>query len=538
MGECCRTCCRTCCRNFNAGMERRFGKYELLRYPNKSDERGTIRAIWKAKGVTGRKVVLYDDGSVLINDTRYLRGEEALSEVNKSQRLDALLKKFPEQYDYILNTFQPFLFWNFVAAFVHLVNAVASFFGANENQRTNYYPMYQGFTGWTPQDTFCKLANFTCPAAGDEIKCIRTEGYVRSRVDEDTMMAIQPSLTEKRYDLSLFWLIISFHLLSAVFQFTAGLCFKNFYAKHVLENGVNSFRFIEYSISATLMLLCIALIGSIQDVYAHIGLGVLCTATMLFGLIAEVLFSDEFLSESLEKAKIKSIDTDGELNLKQDLPLSLFRRPRFNNELGNIYKEDLKGNTLEPLLKLVHTPEDDCSGVEEKVRQLGWFAHICGWITMAGAYGGIILNHYFWSVERATAANENFEGPPEWITALVFTIMALYQIFGFTQLFQMCAKDPCCYSFQTGRGCCRKDDRGLKKKRAKSCCFDLVETRSSGDGKRIKCNCCGEMLPLNEGIELFYVLNSLVTKTILGWVIISQLLVLDFKVKETIDCKP
>ena len=527
-----------CCRKFNGGLERQFGKYELLQYGKpEGEERGKVRAIWKVKGVTGRKVVLYYDDAVLINDQEYYKYPESLNYVNNSQRSDALAKEFPNQYDYIYSAFQPFLFWNFVAAFFHLLNAVASFFGAQENQRTNEYPIYQGFTGWTPENRFCKLSNFTCPAAGDVIKCIPTDGYVRSRVDEDTMMAIQPSLTETRYKISLFWLIISFHLLSAVFQFTAGFCFKNFYAKHVIKNGVNSFRFIEYSISATLMLLCIALIGSLQDVYAHIGLGVLCTATMLFGLIAEVLFSDEFLSESLEKAKT-NIDIEDELQLKQDAPLSLFRRPRFNNELGDIYKENVKGNTLEPLLKLVRTPEDDCSGVEEKVRQLGWFVHICGWITMAGAYGGIILNHYFWSVERAEAANENFEGPPEWITALVFTIAALYNIFGFTQLFQFCSKDPCCYSFQTSRGCCRKDYKSLKKKRAKSCCCDLVRTNFSGDGKRIKCNCCGEMLPLNEGIELFYVLNSLVTKTILGWVIISQLLVLDFKVEETINCKP
>ena len=75
--------------------------------------------------------------------------------------------------------------------------------------------------------------------------------------------------------------------------------------------------------------------------------------------------------------------------------VSLFRRPVFNNELGNIYKQNYDGNTFEPLLKLVNTPADDCGGVQDKVRQLGWFAHICGRITMAGAYGGIILNHYF-----------------------------------------------------------------------------------------------------------------------------------------------
>ena len=434
-----------CCRKFNGGLERQFGKYELLQFPiqpAKRDKEDVIKAEWKGKGATGRKVVLYVDGAASING-RYYKYEESLKFVNKSQRFDAIARENPNRYDYIYtSSFQPFLFWNFVAAFLHLVNAVFSFFGAQENQRTNMYPIYQGYTGWTPEKRFCELANFTCPAAGDVIECIQTEGYVRSRVDEDTMMAIQPSLTKSRYRLSLFWLIISFHFLSAIFQFTAGFCFKNFYAKHVLRNGVNSFRFIEYSISATLMLLCIALIGSLQDVYAHVGLGVLCTATMLFGLIAEVLFSDEFLSESLEKAKTNiGIEDNLGDNLQQAPPLSLFRRPRFNNELGDIYKEDLKGNTLEPLLKLVRTPEDDCSGVEEKVRQLGWFVHICGWITMAGAYGGIILNHYFWSVERAEEENENFEGPPEWITALVFTIAALYNIFGFTQLFQFCSKE-------------------------------------------------------------------------------------------------
>ncbi len=534
MGQCCRKCCRKCCRNFNDGLEWRFGNNELLQYPIKSDDRGSVRAIWRAKGLVGRKVVLYNNGSVLINDKEYYTYPESLNHVNKSRRSDVLAKRFSlYQYDYIFNAFQPFLFWNLVAAFIHLLNAVASFFGAQENQRTNEYPIYQGFTGWTPEKTFCKIANFTCPAAGDVIKCIPTEGYVRSRVDEDLMMAIQPSLTETRYKISLFWLIISFHLLSATFQFSAGFCFKNFYAKHVIKNGVNSFRFIEYSISATLMLLCIALIGSLQDVYAHIGLGVLCTATMLFGLIAEVLFSDEFLKESLDENTLRA-----EVVRVPEYPTTLFRRPNFNNELGNMYKQNLKGDSLEPLLDYVYTPLDDCTGVADKVRQLGWFVHICGWITMAGAYGGIILNHYFWSVERAEAANDNFEGPPEWITALVFTTAALYNIFGFTQLFQFCAKDPCCYSFQTGRGCCRKDYKSLEKKRAQSCCYDLVKTNFSGDGKRIKCNCCGEMLSLNEGIELFYVLNSLVTKTILGWVIISQLLVLDFKVDENIDCEP
>lgn len=523
----------------------------LVTYPN-------VVASWQD---SGQSVVLWEDDMFQIDNQMYTK-EQGLLKLNvNNDMLNKLLatgemstvskfektsspisvekQKFYVGKNLVLGykraddnqtRWRPFLVWNFVAAFFHLLNAVSTF-AADPVQVTNMYPMYQGFTGWKPKDMFCKASNFTCPKAGEEIKCMSVLGYERGRVDDDMIMAIQPSLTKSRYSVSLFWLIFSFHFLSFLFQFFAGACFKPVYAKHVINNGVNSLRFLEYSISASLMLLCIALIGSLQDVYAHVGIGVLTAGTMLFGLIAEILFSDEFLPEEMLKNEPQATAVASQ-------NLQLFRRARFNNELGDLVKQNYNGDVAVSLYNAKYHPKDDCDGVHIKLRQLGWVAHFAGWITMIGAYGGIVLNHYFWSVVQAEDEYEDFEGPPAWITGLIFAIMSLYMIFGFAQLFQFCAKDPW---FQSFKG--RKQKQELK-----PCCL-CVHQNYSGDGKEIKCRICCRccevterckgctLFSLNEGVELFYVLNSLVTKSILGWVIISQLLALNFEVTETVDCE-
>lgn len=488
----------------------------------KTDEKGLILLEYQ-KGVTTH--VLYADGGTKLitnGKTEYFQDDDGRS----PNREDRLAKKKAEGITYI-GGYTPFLFWNSVAAFFHLLNAIATPFGANKNQLTNMYPMYQNFAGWEPENVFC---NSTC----------KESGYIRERVDTGENMVIQPALAAKRYSVSLLWLIFSFHFLSFLFQSVAGCCFKSYYIQHVLDNGVNSFRFIEYSISASLMLLCIALIGSLQDVYAHIGLGVLTAATMLFGLIAEILFSDEFLTENISHTSEAEEIVEAVVVPSQ---LKLFRRARFSNEImsENLQMPKIQlpkflkmkkrdsvtyspGDGWSGLLDVVKTPSDDVKGIHVKLRQLGWFAHICGWVTMGGAYGGILINHYFWSVQKSKEAHSDFEGPPDWVTALIFAIMGLYQIFGFTQLFQLCAKDPWCHSFR---------DAG----RPKEYLLCVKDASGTGSGRKITCKCCCSWLSLNEGIELFYVLNSLVTKTILGWVIISQLLVLDFVITDTVDCE-
>ena len=142
------------------------------------------------------------------------------------------------------------------------------------------------------------------------------------------------------------------------------------------------------------------------------------------------------------------------------------------------------------------------------LRRLGWVAHFSGWVTIGAAYGGILIQHFFWSVEQSEKANPDGPTAPDFVRFLIIALAILYNIFGFTQLFQLCAKDPW-MGVWTGR----KD----------TCQFLKYESISKGagyDGRKIKC--C--RVSLNEGIERFYVFNSLFTKTLLGWTIISRLL--------------
>lgn len=177
---------------------------------------------------------------------------------------------------------------NLVAAFMHLINAaimVVLFYSPDQNgevekdvcyQLTRNYASWEGMPGTN----------------GTEI-VIKTE-------------------TENTSILSLHWLIVGFHLLSFVFQFAPvlldpdsaiRLCcctcderncariddkspFHYGYTK-LVTSGRNPLRFVEYSISASIMLMCIGLLTGIRDENVLLGIAVLCAACQVFGYVAE-----------------------------------------------------------------------------------------------------------------------------------------------------------------------------------------------------------------------------------------------------------
>lgn len=387
------------------------------------------------------------------------------------------------------DTFRWFIPLNIVAAVGHLVNVIATFALSSKEGRESMYPVYQTYAEWTTKELACNASNMSLATS-----------YEITRPN-DPPLVVTPTTTAVVYKLSLFWLIVSFHFLSFIFQISIPAvdyianrydtkygksCHKH-YVKDVLERGVNSLRFIEYSISASIMLLCLAILSNILKLYSLIGVGVLCAATMLFGLIAEVLFSDAYLAMDVDK----KIETYVE-------PQALVGRATFNNEYKTHELPEASG-------AMPAYPED---ALAKDLRRLGWVAHFSGWVTMGAAYGGILIQHFFWSVEQSEKANPDGPTAPDFVRFLIIALAILYNIFGFTQLFQLCAKDPW-MGVWTGR----KD----------TCQFLKYDSNSKGagyDGRKIKC--C--RVSLNEGIERFYVFNSLFTKTLLGWTIISRLL--------------
>lgn len=382
--------------------------------------------------------------------------------------------------------FRWFIPLNILAAIGHLANVVATFALSSQQGRESMYPIYQTYAEWRTNEDAC--------TSGMDL----SSSY--EVIGNETRLVVTPTATAVVYKLSLFWLIVSFHFLSFIFQigipavdyianrfrFRYGRSCHKHYVKDVLERGVNSLRFIEYSVSASIMLVCLAILSNILKLYSLIGIGVLSCATMLFGLIAEVLFSDKYLSVDMTK-KMEIIQ-----------PQALVGRATFNNEFVV--------NALPVEQQAVARYPDDA--IAKDLRRLGWIAHFSGWITMGAAYGGILIQHFFWSVQKSEEANPDGPSAPDFVRFLIIALAVLYNIFGFAQLFQLCAKDP-----WMGVWSGRNDTCGCMK-------YEGSSKGAGYDGRKI--TCC--RVSLNEGIERFYVFNSLFTKTLLGWTIISRLL--------------
>ena len=147
-------------------------------------------------------------------------------------------------------------------------------------------------------------------------------------------------------------------MLSFVFQFCAA--FYKPYATDILEKGINPLRYVEYSVSASLMLLCISLVSGIVDLYALIALGVLCFVTQVLGGAAEYLFSDDFIEED--------IDSTGKIE-KLGVPEDhvYFQRLNLEPEIGAPVRKQI----------VIDIPK---TSYANKMRRLGWVLHFSGWV--------------------------------------------------------------------------------------------------------------------------------------------------------------
>lgn len=326
------------------------------------------------------------------------------------------------------NEFKIYKIINFLAALVHLINGILSITLSSENGKNINFPIQRTFVGWDKLDCNSTLKSYSNTSFGFQ------------------EFIITPASTEEGFSVNLLGLIVSFHMLSFVFQM--GVYFTD-YSDSITERGINFLRFCEYSVSASIMLLCIAFISNIVLLPSLVGLFFMSFATMILGGIAEGLFDDYIV-----------------------------------NSKNNIYRDE---NYFTLYL-----------------RSLGWAAHLSGWVTLTAAYGVIIFDNFVLSVDKSGVEL------PWFVPFIVIGIFCFYMVFGAIQLIQLCYKDPCMGTV-CGPLCGEKWYNPLRRG------ADIYITSPQREG-------IFKGLNLNEFIELLYVFNSLTTKTILGWVIISNLL--------------
>lgn len=281
-------------------------------------------------------------------------------------------------------------FYNIVASLLHLVNAILMIILFYGNDKEDVcYQLHMPYAKWT------EVTNTT--TGNEEPDFIITQDKVNT------------------HKLSLHWLIFGFHCLSFLFQIIVVVlddrspCRIKFLCKYnymdlVEKRGVHPLRFIEYSISASIMLICIALLTGIRNENELIAIGVLCAVCQIFGMIAELT-------------------------------------------------------------------SDYC---------IRMFSHVVGWISLMTSYGFIWL--YYGIANYKGSQMDPPRSAPDVVHAVVITLFVLFNSFGVVQSTQMC---------------CRKQCKNT--------------TWYNWVGKEA---------------ELSYVLLSLVAKTLLGWLIYSNVIVM------------
>tara|TARA_B100001250_G_C19815878_1_gene798355 strand:- start:3421 stop:4656 length:1236 start_codon:yes stop_codon:yes gene_type:complete len=351
---------------------------------------------------------------------------------------------------------------NYVACSLHLVQAIYGMTIQNLNVMVDEHYVHWG------NGTVCE-PNST----------VATNGFILTRTSAHT------------HDISLKWLIVMFHFLSFIFELAVNVpyTFEKGWGERYrdnIEKGTNCLRFVEYSASASIMLIAIALVSGIYGSYALIGIGFLTFVTMVLGGVAEQLFSDAL--PKMEKSDQIVIIDENITELKQKGKFfneKCFELTYFLCFLWCCKKKREEKNKREEQKKKTNMQMKDFP-LTYHLRRLGWVCHFTGWVTMLSAYG-MILRNFAFAIEKV----ENDVQPPWFVYVIVIAIFILYNGFGLVQFLQLCNKTRptiLCYSEDLG----------------------------SPSNKK-----------LNRCVELVYVTNSLVSKTLLGLMITTQLILAD-----------
>lgn len=116
--------------------------------------------------------------------------------------------------------------------------------------------------------------NFTLPVSAS---------FLTFEPAADTLLPASHDL----FDLPLVWLVVGFFLLSAVAHLVIATVYRKKYEAD-LEKGMNQARWIEYSLSASTMMVGIALLVGIYDLASLIMIFVLTAVMNLLGWVMEV----------------------------------------------------------------------------------------------------------------------------------------------------------------------------------------------------------------------------------------------------------
>jgi hypothetical protein len=316
-----------------------------------------------------------------------------------------------------------------------------------------------------------------------------TGPYLASMCFEPSTRTGRPPFTIETanvFDLRVYLtaLITIFFVLSSAFQFYQAYD-KAAYKIRVETNGTNFIRYIEYSITASVMMVAVACVLGVFDVYIHI-LAFACTLLcQLLGLLADCLRTI--------RRSIGAENTYGFYGYG----------PGVDGSQDTIKKD-----------------------VIQHLKNLQWMAHYMGWFSMLTPYICVFVVAYFRTVlghgtcAHSAAADVPREKKPEFVHVIVIIQFILFNSFGFVQLAQFW-NDPEDKYTNTEEG-----DNMKKRIREGKLGQPLVQNPDEQLIHQLQIMVQGDNKRIGINTERRFVLLSLVAKTLLGWVIAANLLFL------------
>lgn len=181
--------------------------------------------------------------------------------------------------------------YNYYSILLHLISSIVMLFLYIE-QQSAHIPYTTSYSRWNRINR-----NYSCPLGSRYLEtssgnfCIEKQIKTVNRNDSNDS---NDSNDNNDKDIYWRWLIISFHILSFVFQGIAELTIRTghilgYNYNEMISNGRNPLRFIEYSFSASIMLISIALLNGIIDINLIISIEILTTGCQLCVLVVEYI---------------------------------------------------------------------------------------------------------------------------------------------------------------------------------------------------------------------------------------------------------
>ena len=359
-------------------------------------------------------------------------------------------------------------------------------------------------------------------------------------------MPVSPAFRDSHLVMSLHWLVSSFFALSFLFQaaaavadarrvgfgkknsgkndddvsasFLAGGASEERRAKSADDHVTTThraamaswLRFIEYSFSAAVMVVAIALQVGLMDAWMLFALAALTWTTMMLGLVGErVLAAEERVVAAGARAERSSrLDRD-----RDD-----------ESETNDTHSTEARDD---PRLAM----RSETAAVAASLRVVRWTAHLTGWVSQ-GVVFVVIIAHFFASQRACEWEDSTEEGnrrednvAPDFVYAIVFAELALFVGFGSTQFAQFAQFDRDVYK-------CAKSKRAkCAKRRERRRGSDKKETTTKSENEHetdaARCVCGTAAAPAGYDraararalarAEAAYIVQSFVSKTLLGW---------------------